>query len=128
MQQYELNLVNRGCNSRRPPRIEDVCGEFNCDDLIFPFYGDDNRIKFIWKSGEMTSDGKPILLYPPDYAETENKNKNTNGTSSNRFSFNFRKLDIRLVVFITVLPIVLIGMLIFSLEIIIYVTCLRLVT
>lgn len=122
LQQYELNLSSLGCNSRRPPRIEHVCGEFSCKDLIFPFYGDGKRVKLIWKSGEMREDGKPVLLYPPDYPSTTT---NVERNESRSFFYFKGRLDVRFVVFLTILPIVIFGMLVFSLEIIIYITCMR---
>ncbi len=122
MQQYELNLSNPGggCNSGRPTKIEHVCGEFGCDDLIFPFYGDDNRVKFIWKSGELAKDGKPTLLFHPDYLDKPT----INGSSRSFFNFD-RKLDVRFIIVLTMLPLVIFGMLVFSLELIIYISCLK---
>jgi hypothetical protein len=115
VQQYELNLSNPGCNTQRP-RIDDVCGEFSCDDLIFPYYSGDERQRVKFSSRPFNNNGRP------SNQERDPYNNTILGTTKPFY----KKFDVKFVVFITTLPILLIGMLVFGLEIIIYFTCLRL--
>lgn len=158
VQQYELDLSyplgnSRFCNlSHITGGQEELCGEFHCDDLIFPLYTDPEPQHHDGKGGgkhsaedygddEDYDDDEDDVSHEQD--TPSNKGVDTTGSNSlgqthrghqqpqedkGYFSWSWARMirtDMRLVIFCTIVPLVLFGVLVFGMELIVYFMCCR---
>ncbi|CAL8073668.1 unnamed protein product [Orchesella dallaii] len=163
VQQYELDLSYpagnaRFCNlTQIPGGHEELCGEFPCDDLIFPLFDpkphdgkhrgrleteeeyddeyDDDKEDYGDEEGsrEHDTDFKTHHKHHPKLqtkaigdgtGSSLSSSQTHNDDGSNSWARMLR-LDMRLLIFITIVPLVLFGVLVFGLELIVYFMCCR---
>lgn len=167
VQQYQLDLSYpagnaRFCNlTQLPDGHEELCGEFHCDDLIFPMYtepiqhhtghGVGGRQRGRGGGGPPSEEEDDEDDYDDDedyddeddtsderhhHSKGHHPNLQVVGDvrsslgqtypSSENFSWTrMLRTDLRLLIFVTIVPLVLFGVLIFGLELIVYFMCCR---
>lgn len=169
VQQYELDLsypagnarfCNLSTSSSGGSGHEELCGEFHCDDLLFPLYADpkphaghhgDHQGKGGRHRGTMSmenvyddeegyddeeddtslEDGQHHQRTKVDsnsLGQTHEGRDQQHQDQEDETNFSWTRMirtDMRLLIFFTVVPLVLFGVLVFGLELIVYFMCCR---